>query len=154
MKKHVIRIVLGLFLGLFLFNSCEKESGGETPVPTITFASDEKAYKVKVGDIVPLNAMVENAVNPIYSWKIKKEGEIGGKIVSTESAYIFVAEELGEYLVNFRVDADNGSDEAQVNISVLEKVPPRITVGATAVAYAGVDKEFVAEADYVEGAAT
>jgi hypothetical protein len=148
MKKHVIRIALSLSLGLFLCISCEKEETKETLVPpTISFESEEGEYRVKTGGSITLNAMVENAVNPIYSWKI------GGKIVGNEPHFTFIGEKVGEYFVNFRVDAANGSDEKQVKISVLDKLPPQITLGTTAVAHSGIDKEFVAEVMYAENAA-
>ncbi|MDR0694060.1 MAG: hypothetical protein LBF81_02000 [Prevotellaceae bacterium] len=150
MKKHVIRTALGLSLSLFLFISCEKENPKETPTttPTITFTGVDETgeQKVKIGGTVTLNAIVENAVNPIFTWKI------GGKIVSTERTFTFVADKLGEYFANFRVDAENGSKEGQVKISVLEKLPPSIKLGATLLAYSGKDTELTAEADNAENA--
>jgi hypothetical protein len=149
MKKHAIRTALALSLGLLLFYSCEKEEVKETPAPpTIIFANVDETgeHKLKIGGSVTLNAIVEDAVNPIFSWKID------GKIVSTERTFTFVADKLGEYFVNFRVDAENGSAEKQVKISVLEKLPPQIKLDAAAIAYAGIPQEFVAEADNAEDA--
>jgi hypothetical protein len=150
MKKHAIRIALGLSLGLFLFISCEKESSEETQTtaPTVTFAGVDETgeHKLKVGGSVTLNAIVENAVNPVFSWKID------GKIVSTECSFTFVAEKLGEYFANFRVDAENGSAERQVKISVLEKLPPQITLPSAVIAYSGIAKEFTAEVENAENA--
>jgi hypothetical protein len=148
MKKQLIRIALSLSLGLSLLVSCEKENlKEETPAePTISFASEEGEYKVKIGGSKTLNAMVENAVNPIYSWKI------GGKIVGNESYFTFVAEKLGEYFVNFRVDAENGSAEKQVKISVLDKLPPQITLETAMIAFSGIAKEFVADVSDAENA--
>jgi hypothetical protein len=136
-------------LGLFLISSCEKENKEETPstAPTITFASGtEGEYRLKIGGSATLTATVENAVNPAYSWKI------GGKIVGTSSSYVFIAEALGEYFVNFRVDADNGWDEEQIKISVVEKLPPRITLATNLTVYMGTSTVLVAEAENAEGA--
>ncbi|MDR1681514.1 MAG: hypothetical protein LBS12_07025 [Prevotellaceae bacterium] len=147
MIKHAIRIALSLPLGLFLLISCEKETPEETPItPTITFASEEGEYKVKIGGNVTLHAVVENAVNPLFSWKI------GGKVVSTEVSFTFVADRLGEYFVNFRVDAKNGSDEKQLKVSVLEKLPPKITLPSATIAYRGIAKEFSAEVENADSA--
>ena len=149
-KLSTFNFQLSMLLCLFLLASCEKEETKETPMPpTITFANVDETgeRKVKIGGNVTLTAFVENAVNPIFSWKI------GGKIVSTEATFTFVADKLGEYFANFRVDAQNGSAEGQVKISVLEKLPPQITLPAAAVAYAGIAKEFIAEADNAENAA-
>jgi hypothetical protein len=101
---------------------------------------------VKTGGSVTLTATVENAVNPMYSWKIE------GKVVSTTTSYTFIAEKLGEYFVNFRVDADNGSDEKQVKISVLTVVPPKINMSSTEIVFVGKEKVFVAQVDNAEGA--
>jgi hypothetical protein len=153
MKKHLISTALGLALGLLLFISCEKETPKETPAPpaigqinSSVTVNESGEVKLKIGGSVTLHAMVENAVNPVFSWKVD------GKIISTTTSYTFTAEALGEYFVNFRVDAENGSDEKQVKISVLEKLPPQITLQAVAMAYAGIDKVFTAEAENAENA--
>jgi hypothetical protein len=149
MKKHATRITLSISLSLFLLISCEKETPKETPTPpTITFTGVDETgeHKLKTGESVTLTAIVENAINPLYSWKI------GGKIVSTEPSFTFIADKLGEYFANFRVDAENGSEGGQVKISVLEKLPPQITLPSAAVAFIGVDKTFIAEADHAENA--
>jgi hypothetical protein len=153
MKKHLISTALGLALGLLLFISCEKETPKETPTPPVieeirssALANETGEYKVKPGQSVTLHAVVENALNPIFSWKVD------GKIVSTENALTFVAEKLGEYFVNFRVDAENGSAEKQVKISVLEKLPPMIILPSAMIAYRDIAKEFTAEAENAENA--
>jgi PKD repeat protein len=130
--------------------SCSKKDDTPPPpdpgVPAITFALGDGEQKVKISESITLTAFVENAERPAYSWKID------GKIVSTETSFTFVAEKLGEYFANFRVDAENGSAEKQLKISVLETLPPQITLGATAIAYIGIEKEFVAEADNADNA--
>ncbi|MDR3350752.1 MAG: hypothetical protein LBN98_03760 [Prevotellaceae bacterium] len=148
MKQHATRTALTLSLGLFLFTSCQKETPEETPAPpTITFAGGTGERKVKTGGNITLSASVENAVKPLYTWKI------GGKIVSAEPAFTFVAERAGEYFAHFRVDAENGSAEGQIKISVTDRLPPQITLNPAAMAWAGVDKVFTAEAENAGNAA-
>jgi PKD repeat protein len=149
--KKVIRmkyLLLIVFPTLMLSCSGDEPPQPEKPtgVPVISFVSGNDERKLKIGESVTLTATIENAEQPVFSWKID------GKIVSTETVYTFVAERLGEYFANFRVDAANGSAEGQIKISVLEKVPPKITLASAQVAYSGVDTEFSAEADNAENA--
>jgi hypothetical protein len=108
--------------------------------------SETGEYRLKTGESITLTAVIDYADKPVYSWVID------GKIVSTETGYTFVAGSVGEYFVNFRVDAENGSAETQVKISVLDRLSPQITLNGTEMAFAGVDKEFVAEAENAENA--
>jgi hypothetical protein len=148
--KKVIRlkyILLIVFPVLLLSCSKDEPQPPEPGVPVISFVSGNDERKLKIGESVTLTAIVENVNRPVFSWKID------GKIVSTETSFTFAAGKLGEYFVNFRVDAANGSAEGQIKISVLEKVPPKIKLNATAIAYAGIPKEFVAEVDDADDAA-
>jgi PKD repeat protein len=145
--KYLLTIVFPSILLLSLSVSCKKDIPEEavTP-PVITFVSGEGEYRLKIGDSVDLIAAVSNTVNPVYTWRI------GEKIVSTVTSFTFVAEKTGEYFVNFRVDADNGSDEKQLKILAMEKTPPKITLPSAAVAFINVDKVFVAAAENAENA--
>ncbi|MDR0825030.1 MAG: hypothetical protein LBN74_08040 [Prevotella sp.] len=139
-----------LFLSLCLitmFASCsDDENNGLTGKPTVEFEMSE--YKVKVGKDITLEAKVENAVKPIYSWKLN------GKIISINESLVFDGEAVGEYFITLRVDAENGAAEAQVKVSVLDKLPPEITMPSALVAYSGEDTEFTAEVLYAEDDAT
>ena len=108
----------------------------------ISFFPAGQERVARVGDSVVLSAVVDNAARPVFSWKT------GGKIVSTERVYAFHAERVGEYFVNLRVDADNGSAEEQVKVSVLEVLPPRIALPSSVIAFAGIDKTFAAEGEW------
>lgn len=120
---------------LLLFASCSDDD--EQPIdygtPEIEFSATE--YTVKVGKQVTLQASVSDAANPIYSWKLD------GIIVSTDTVFTYDAEETGEYFFTFRVDADNGSTEEQVKLTVSEKLPPEITIGSTFGGYVDKDLE-------------
>ncbi|MDR2383914.1 MAG: hypothetical protein LBD76_08560 [Prevotellaceae bacterium] len=125
----------------------EPEPEPEPANPVISFASGNDERKLKIGDSVTLTAIVENAEQPVFAWTVD------GKIVSTKTEFTFVADKLGEYFANFRVDAVNGSAEGQIKISVFAKVPPRITMSPATIAFVGIDMEFVAVAENVENAA-
>jgi hypothetical protein len=139
---------LCLIVFTVLLLSCSKNSEPEPEpgVPSISFASGNDERKLKIGESVTLTAIVENAKQPVFTWTID------GKIVSTETEFTFVAEKLGEYFANFRVKATNGLAEGQIKISVFEKNPPRITMSPATIAFAGIDMEFVAEAENAENA--
>ena len=85
-------------------------------------------------------------MNPLCSWKLN------GKIVSTDTTYLFRGEQVGDYFVNFKIDAENGSIEKQVKVSVLDKLPPEVTLDDAAVVMSGRDRSFGAEVSNPEGA--
>lgn len=127
--------------------SCKKETiTAETKLPGISFTAVSGEYKVKAGKPLQLEAKVTDAINPVYSWKL------GGKIISTDITCAFKNESVGEQFLTFRVDAENGSSEKQVKVSVLEKLPPEITLSATLIAWANLDTRIVATASYADSA--
>jgi hypothetical protein len=130
------------------FSSCsnDDDTAELTVNPAIEFRMEE--YKVKIGKEVDLRARVENAVNPIYSWKRD------GKIISSDTICLFKGESLGEYFLNFRVDADNGNLEKQVKVSVVDRLPPQIQLGVAEVAYSGLPKEIAAVTHYTDETTT
>jgi hypothetical protein len=143
--KYLLMIV---FPAILLSCSKDEPQRPEEPTgsPVISFVAGNDERKLKIGNSVTLTAVIKNAEQPVFSWKID------GKIVSTEKEYTFVAEQLGEYFANFRVDAANGVAEGQIKISVREKVPPKITLPSAMVAFIGIDRKFIAEAENAENA--
>lgn len=138
---------------LFLFSliiqlwSCKKDVEKiQTKPPDISFATETGEYKVKAGKTVVLEAKVTDVINPVYSWKLD------GKIISTSLTCAFKNDRPGEQFLSFRVDAENGSSEKQVKVSVLEKLPPEITVSANMIAWANIDSRIVATALYADSA--
>ncbi len=89
-----------------------------------------------------------NAINPFYTWK--QDGEI----VSTDTVYVFNATTLGTFFVNFNVDADNGSVEKQARVSVVDRLPPEITISSSLVAYVNEETELAATANYTDETTT
>lgn len=140
-----------LFLALLsvLIISCSKDD----PVidwgdPVIKIDAENGEYKVKKGKSVLLSAEVENAVNPVYSWKLD------GQIISVEKEFEFHGEYIGEYFVNFRVDAENGFAEQQVKVTVAAKLPPEIDMTAAMLAYLDQEKEIKANVLYTDETTT
>lgn len=142
--KQLLFLFLSVYL-ISLFSSCSSDENNElTGNPSITFEMEE--YKVKVGKEIALEATVENAINPIYSWKLD------GKIISIDPKLIFTNDDAGEYFVTLRVDAENGSAEKQIKVSVQDKLPPEIKMTTSLIAYSGQDIEVKAEVLYADEA--
>jgi hypothetical protein len=141
-----LKQLIFLFLSACLFSlllSCSDDNSNElTGNPSIEFNMEE--YKVKIGKEVILRAKVENAINPVYSWKQD------GKIISSDTICSFKGEELGEFFVNFRVDADNGSLEKQARVTALDRLPPEIQTAVASVAYCGQAREIAAITNYTD----
>ena len=148
-KKNQIRLVLLVMFFIGGFTACddddEKVLVGN---PDFSFNSETGEYKVKIGKEVALKASVTDAVNPVYSWKQE------GVIVANDTVYLFKGSQLGEFFVNFRLDADNGSVEKQVKVTVVDRLAPSITMSASAVAYCGLEKEMAAMTDYTDESTT
>src|SRR5262249_7683301 len=72
--------------------------------------------------------------------------------ISNTSDYKFTGTELGENFVTFRVDAENGSMEQQVKLTVVSKLPPQIDMPSNLVAYSGKDNPLAAKVNYADGA--
>jgi hypothetical protein len=141
-----MKLLLLTLLSVFIISCSDDDPVIDLGAPVIKFEAENGEYKVKKGKSVLLSATVENAVKPVYSWKLD------GKIISTEPEFEFAGEYAGEYFINFRVDAENGHAEQQVKVSVLDKLPPEIDMPSMFIAYAGKDTEFTAEVLYAEEA--
>ncbi|MDR1516967.1 MAG: PKD domain-containing protein [Dysgonamonadaceae bacterium] len=144
MKQKSISLKQALLLVLFACASvaCNDDNGGQEP--DISFNSESGEYAVKIGNTVELRAEVKNAVRPFYAWKQD------GKVVASDLVYEYKGEVLGAHFVNFRVDADNGTQEKQVIVNVVDKMTPKIKMPANAVAYAGTDTPLACETDYTD----
>lgn len=140
--KWLICVFMLLHLG-----SCKKDDARITKKdPSIEFSASTGEYKVKVGKTVTLHALVADASRAVYSWKLN------GEIVSNDSIYVFKSEKIGEYFVTFRVDAENGSVEKQVKVSVLAKLAPAINMPGSYIAWSGIDTRLVAKAENADSA--
>lgn len=146
MNQTKMKYLLLMIFSVVLLSCSKDETKPEFGKPAIKFSTETGEYKVKKGKTVVLTADVENAENPIYSWKLN------GKIISTDLTCEYAGEEVGENFITFRVDSENGFAEKQVKVTVLDKLPPEITMPTSIIAYSGLDKEIVAEVLYADAA--
>ena len=147
-SKTLFRLLV-VGLCLFTMGACsDDEKEALVGNPECSFNSETGEFKVKIGKEVSLQAHVTNTVNPVYAWRKN------GVIVSDDTTYLFKGERLGEYFVNFRVDADNGSIEKQAKVTVVDRLPPQIKIGASAVTYCGKETAIAAETNYTDKTTT
>ncbi|MDR1273893.1 MAG: hypothetical protein LBK12_05020 [Odoribacteraceae bacterium] len=146
MKQKMMKY---LFPALLAALACacadEQRELPEIGSPAIAFSDGTGEYKVKIGREITLSAGVTNAVNPVYAWKLD------GKIIAADTLLAFRGEKLGEYFLTFRVDADNGSAEAQVKLTVADKLPPRLKLGESFAGFTGADTPLVPDVENPDG---
>jgi len=142
--KDFNSVILLLFAAFVLSCHEDERDEQEQEKPVIEFAQTE--YFVKTGDRATLVAIVENAINPVFSW------ELNNAVISTGLECLFEGDNSGEYFINFRVEAKNGSAERQLKVTVLDKVLPIIDMDSLVIAFAGVPKEIKANVLYAGNA--
>ncbi|MDR3245406.1 MAG: hypothetical protein LBT50_03125 [Prevotellaceae bacterium] len=142
--KSLNPAILLLFAIIVLSCREDEENKPEQEKPVIEFAQTE--YFVKTGERATLVAIVENAINPVFSW------ELNNVVISTGLECLFNENNVGEYFIDFRVEAKNGSAERQLKVTVLDKVLPFIDMDSLVVAFAGVRKEIKANVLHAENA--
>ena len=148
-KEFRFKFLLLMTLLVGGFVACDDDDEKiEVGNPDFTFNSETGEYNVKIGKEIPLRVHVKDAVNPVYAWKQE------GKIVADDTVYYFKGESLGECFVNFRLDADNGSVEKQVKVTVVDRLAPQIKLESAAVAYCGIARGFAAETEYTDETTT
>ena len=131
------------FLLLLQLAACSKHDGRPSfGTPSITFSAGE--YKVKLGQSITLSAQVATADQPVFSWKL------AGKIISTSPSCPFNGTQTGEYFLSFRVDAENGSAEQQIKVTVVDRLPPQINMPTNLIAYQGRDNRLAAAVAYTD----
>ncbi|MFR7877270.1 MAG: PKD-like domain-containing protein [Butyricimonas paravirosa] len=125
MKKDVqLKFALLLMLFVASFAACDDDDEKiDAGSPDFTFNSETGEYNVRIGKEVALCARVKDAVNPVYTWKRE------GKIVADDTVYYFKGD-FGESFVNFRLDADNGSVEKQVKVTVVDRLARKLLESA------------------------
>lgn len=118
---------------------------GKNP-PVITFDNGTGIYTVKILKDITITPVVDNATDPIYTWKDEK-----GKIVSTESSLTYSSPDDGEKFFTFRVDAKNGSAEEELRIDVMNKLVPSVSLIKNYTTYVGESVIIKPAVNFTEG---
>lgn len=110
-------LAIGLATMIVVFTSC-REIDVVLP-PKINLEQTE--YSVKPNRNLLIEPVVENShPNAVYSWKLN------GKVIGTEKDLTFNESELGTYFLTFRVVTEDGSDQKEVKVDVVELELPII----------------------------
>ncbi|MDR2848689.1 MAG: hypothetical protein LBV39_06240 [Bacteroidales bacterium] len=144
LKKSKIRLPIILLLALWACGDKEPAPVSVAPSAVIQVEGD---VNLPVGGSVTLTATVENAIHPVYSWTVN------GQVISNSLTYRFTGDQVGDFFINFRVDADNGNDEKQIKLTVANKVPPALSAPSACIVYAGTDRLLTVEAKNAANAA-
>ncbi len=106
---------------MVIASSCNRDEVITAILPEIIIEGDG-VYSVKVGEEIRLAPEYRNAEGAKFEWRIDEE------VVGTERAYVFMAEEAGEYYVKLTVTTDSGSDSEEMRIDVTELDTPAIEI--------------------------
>ncbi|MBP5365772.1 MAG: DUF4465 domain-containing protein [Bacteroidales bacterium] len=87
----------------------------EQPAPKI-YLQNEGNYEIEINDTVTLSPKITYDYDSKYSWKINDTK------VSDELDYTFVAKELSDFVLTFTVETSSGSDDRNINISVVRNI--------------------------------
>ena len=106
---------------MVIASSCNRDEVITAILPEIIIEGDG-VYSVMVGEEIRLAPEYRNAEGATFEWRIDEE------VVGTERAYVFMAEEAGEYYVKLTVTTDSGSDSEEMRIDVTELDTPAIEI--------------------------
>lgn len=109
MKKfYLVVLFLGVFTGLI--TSCSDDDNYKPDAPQLEIVSVEGGFAVAAEDTLVLKARLKSPSVSTFSWTLN------GKEVSTDSVYMFIAEEVGNTTIG--VKATNAGGEASANTSI------------------------------------
>ncbi|MCD7935224.1 MAG: cell surface protein [Tannerellaceae bacterium] len=94
-------------------------------LPLISFIEPTNGFELVAGTDYLFSPDVQNAENAVFSWILD------GVEVSTEATYTFHSATLGNYLLVFRAENEDGSDEISLLVNVVETIPARIVFPAS-----------------------
>lgn len=120
MRSFYLYVTCLLLAATSMYSCSDDNDAEELATPVITFENEEGIYTAKVGRPLEITPTVTGAGNAFFSWKHD------GKIVSTEPAYTFVSDKIGQYYFTFMVNADNGIVERELRVDVGALLPPQI----------------------------
>lgn len=110
-------LAIGLATIVVAFTSCREIDVVLSPKINL----EQREYIVKPNRDLLIEPTVENSLpNAVYTWKLN------GKVIGTEKNLTFNENELGTYILTFQVVTENGSDQIEVKIEVVELELPII----------------------------
>ncbi len=90
----------------------------EVEIPIVSLANAEKGFILALNTEMKFTALVrETSLPTTYSW------QLNGEVVSNSLAYTFLAKELGNYTLIFEAENEDGADQIETKIEVVEYAP-------------------------------
>lgn len=114
MKKFYLAL---LFLGMFVgfLSSCDDDDKFKPDAPELEIISKSGSFAVAKEDTLFLKAKMNNPQETKLSWTMN------GQEVSTDSVYMFIAEEMGNYKIDVKASNEGGETSANVSVEVYGK---------------------------------
>ena len=114
-------IYIPLVLMLVFLSGC---NGGRElftlPAPEIILENPDGVYTLKLGNTLTLAPQVRYGQDAIYAWLMD------GKTVSTQSVYVFIADQTGTYYLTFNVIRQDITVSRNIRIDVEKNALPAI----------------------------
>jgi len=122
MKRLRFSGVLILLISLiFSLPSCTNDDI-EQLAPTISLRDSAVVFNVKIGKVLKISPIYGFAGDAVFAWKMD------GEIISTSPELEYMATEVGDKFLTLDVVNSVGSVFLEMKISVLEMLPPKISV--------------------------
>ena len=118
MKKILKKLLLLIFVAIFTACNINEEFFA----PKIILDSETGIYTVKHGRELVIAPEYENAENATYCWTMD------GEVISTSPSLSFMQEKAGEYYIIIEVSTENGSDEEEIRVYVVDLEIPTVSI--------------------------
>ena len=118
MKKILKKLLLLIFVAIFTACNINEEFFA----PKIILDSETGIYTVKHGRELVIAPEYENAENATYCWTMD------GEVISTSPSLSFMQEKAGEYYIIIEVSTENGSDEEEIRVDVVDLEIPTVSI--------------------------
>ena len=123
MQRVSFFLILCAVTALFLSCNIDEKIVMALP-PNIILDSETGIYTVKQGREITISPSYESADGATYRWTMK------GEIIGTSPSLVFMREEIGEYFIALSVFTDEGVDEEEIRVDVVElEIPTTSIVG-------------------------
>ena len=116
--KLLKKLLLLIFVAIFTACNINEEFFA----PKIILDSETGIYTVKYGRELVIAPEYENAENATYCWTMD------GEVISTSPSLSFMQEKAGEYYIIIEVSTENGSDEEEIRVDVVDLEIPTVSI--------------------------
>ena len=116
----LLKKLLLLISAVVAFTACNINE--EFFAPKIILDSETGIYTVKYGRELVIAPEYENAENATYCWTMD------GEVISTSPSLSFMQEKAGEYYIIIEVSTENGSDEEEIRVDVVDLEIPTVSI--------------------------